>query len=152
MDAPFWEAAHAHQLVVQQCGNCGVLRHPPRPVCAACGSHEQIWLPVAGRGTVWSFIVLHAPVLPAFAANVPMPVVVVELELDLDRAIRIPPTPMSPIRMVGGLDTRNASEDWAEHLVIGAPVHATFREVNAEVTLVDWELVDDVDPSAGGVQ
>jgi uncharacterized OB-fold protein len=84
---------------------------------------------------VWSFIVLHPPVLPAFAANVPMPVVVAALDLD------------QPIRMVGGLDTETADSDWTARLVIGAPVQATFRTVDADVTLVDWQLVDDLDPS-----
>jgi uncharacterized OB-fold protein len=85
---------------------------------------------------VWSFIVLHRPVLPAFEAGLPMPVVVVELDL------------AQPIRMVGGLDTGTLRADWSRDLVIGAPVQVTFRTVTTDVTLVDWKLVDDLDSSS----
>jgi hypothetical protein len=65
-----------------------------------------------------------------------MPVVIAELDLD------------QPIRMVGGLDTDLARDEWTDHLVIGAPVQATFRKVDADITLVDWKLVDELDLSS----
>ena len=37
-------------------------------------------VPVSGRGTIYSFVIVHRPVLPAFQARLPLPVILVELE------------------------------------------------------------------------
>ena len=33
----FWEGTAAGELRIQRCAKCGVLRHPPGPMCPACG-------------------------------------------------------------------------------------------------------------------
>ncbi|TFV64288.1 hypothetical protein E4P41_01670 [Geodermatophilus sp. DF01-2] len=77
-DNAFWfDAAREHRLVIQRCAACGTLRHPPGPVCAACGSLEQDTVEAAGRGAVHSFVVNHHPKHPAF--DYPLVVAVVEL-------------------------------------------------------------------------
>lgn len=48
-------------------------------MCPHCRSRARRWHVTTGRGTIWSFAVAHAPVLPAYAPFVPYPVVVVEL-------------------------------------------------------------------------
>lgn len=77
--APFWQLLRDGTLHVQACGECGALRHPPRPRCAHCHSDRVRWEPVSGRAEVWSFTVCHPPVLPAFAARVPYVAAVVRL-------------------------------------------------------------------------
>ena len=79
-DAAFWEGIDAGELRIQRCTACGTFRHPPRPVCAHCGSRDREATPVAGRGEVWSFTVIHPPTLPAFAARTPYAAVVVRLD------------------------------------------------------------------------
>jgi uncharacterized protein len=79
-DAAFWEALRAGELRIQRCSECGGFRHPPRPVCAQCGSTERTWQPVSGAGEVWSFTVVHPPTLPAFADRTPYGAVVVRLD------------------------------------------------------------------------
>jgi uncharacterized protein len=37
-DAFFWEGATEQKLLIQRCGDCNTLRHPPTPLCAMCGS------------------------------------------------------------------------------------------------------------------
>ena len=49
----WWQAACEHRLVVQRCEDCGVLRHPPRPMCAACQSLAWDTTVSSGRGTVF---------------------------------------------------------------------------------------------------
>jgi uncharacterized OB-fold protein len=66
------------ELRMQRCGACGVWRHPPRYLCAACGSAEVSWEPVSGRGKLFSWTVTHRPVDPAF--DPPYVVAVVELD------------------------------------------------------------------------
>ena len=79
-DARFWAFVAAGELRIQRCGDCGTHRHPPRPVCAACGSGAAEWAPVSGRGEVWASTVIHQPTLPAFASRTPYGAVVVRLE------------------------------------------------------------------------
>jgi len=79
-DAAFWAALRDGELRIQRCAACGAFRHPPRPRCARCGSVEREWGAASGAGEVWSFTVIHAPTLPAFADRTPYGAVVVRLE------------------------------------------------------------------------
>lgn len=62
----FWNGLREHKLLIQRCGGCGALRHPPRPMCPACRSLG--WEPVvaSGRGTVYSYVLPHEPKFPFF--------------------------------------------------------------------------------------
>ena len=74
----FFEAAQEGRLLIQRCAQCGLLRHPPRPACASCGSFEWDTVTSSGRGTVYSYVVMHHPQIPGF--DYPLPIAVVELE------------------------------------------------------------------------
>lgn len=120
VEAPFWEALGEGRLVIQHCHACGVWMFPTRIRCASCGQ-RPVWKPVSGRGHIWSFTRVHPPVLPAFAALAPYPVVVVELE------------EQRGLRLVGNLvdtadDPINAVPP--ERVAIGAPVEAVVRQIN----------------------
>ena len=77
---PFWEAARAGYLSVQRCRTCGMLRFPPSRACDACGSAALEWVPVSGRGTVWSACEFHQVYFKGFAEDLPNNVVLVTLE------------------------------------------------------------------------
>lgn len=74
----FWDGARAGKLLIQRCKGCGLLRHPPGPVCPGCHSFEWDTVEASGRGTVYSFVVMHYPEVPPF--DHPNPIVLVELE------------------------------------------------------------------------
>ena len=74
----FWDGARAGKLLIQRCQGCGELRHPPGPVCPSCHSFEWDTVEASGRGTVYSFVVMHYPEVPPF--DHPNPIVLVELE------------------------------------------------------------------------
>lgn len=78
-EARFWSFVAAGELRIQRCADCETPRHPPRPVCAACGSTAEEWAPASGRGEVWAHAVIHPPTLPAFASRTPYGAVVVRL-------------------------------------------------------------------------
>jgi uncharacterized protein len=74
----FWEAARDSRLVAQSCSDCGRHRHPPRPMCPSCGSvlwHETA---LSGKGTLYSFSILHHPKSPQF--DYPVIAALVDLE------------------------------------------------------------------------
>jgi uncharacterized OB-fold protein/acyl dehydratase len=78
-DNAFWfEAAKEHRLVIQRCAGCATLRHPPRPRCDRCGSYEWNTVEASGKGTVYSFVVMHYPQVPSF--DYPLPIGLIELE------------------------------------------------------------------------
>ncbi|MFC4463448.1 Zn-ribbon domain-containing OB-fold protein [Streptomyces xiangluensis] len=77
--APFWEYAAQGELRVQACADCGELRFPPRPCCPHCQSFASEWRLMSGKGRIWSYVVPHPPLLPAYAELAPYNVIVVEL-------------------------------------------------------------------------
>ena len=114
--APFFAAAKGHRLVVQRCTGCGALRFPPRELCSGCLSTEATWVPVSGRGEIYSFNVMHQVYHPGFAAEVPYAVVLVKLAEG-----------PKMISNVVGID--------AHAVRIGMPVRVVFEQLSDEVTL-----------------
>jgi uncharacterized OB-fold protein len=113
---PFWEAARRHELVVQRCRACGTRRFPARDICSHCLSREATWAPGSGRGTIFSYAIMHQVYHPGFAGEVPYAVVVVELA--------------EGVRLVSNL-VGCAPGD----ITPGMPVEAVFEEITPEVTL-----------------
>jgi uncharacterized protein len=81
--AVFWDAAAQGRLVAQACADCGRLRHPPRPMCPYCRSLRVEVVPLSGRGTLYSYSVLHHPRSPLF--DYPLLTALV----DLDEGVRV---------------------------------------------------------------
>lgn len=74
----FWDAIAEHRLVIQRCGDCGALRHPPRPMCPRCNSLARDTIEASGRGEVFSFVMPQHPQYPWI--EYPYVVVLVDLE------------------------------------------------------------------------
>ena len=126
--APFWEGCARGELLVQACASCGLRRMPPRPMCPRCRSVETRWEPTSGRGRIWSFIVSHPPLLPAFAAVAPYNAIIVELEED----------PL--IRFAGNLVASadgEINEIDPTTITIGEPVQVVFHQIE-DIHLPRW--------------
>src|SRR5205814_4069294 len=94
----------------------------PRSICPACMSDRIAWIESTGRGTVYSYTIVHRA--PAqFAEDVPYVVALI----DLAEGVRM----MSNV--VG-------SPPAAVH--IGAPVEVVFDDVTPEVTLPKFRLIE----------
>jgi uncharacterized OB-fold protein/acyl dehydratase len=65
-NAWWWDGIKDGTLLIQKCSRCGVLRHPPRPMCGQCQSVDWETVESAGQGIVYSFTVLHHPKLPGY--------------------------------------------------------------------------------------
>jgi len=114
--APFFDAARRHVLAVQHCAGCGTMRFPARTICSKCLSRDATWAPVSGRGTVFSFAIMHQAIHPGFAAETPYAVVVVELD-------------EGPRLLSNLVDCPTAD------VHIGMPVEVVFDDMTPEVTL-----------------
>lgn len=127
--APFWEGASRGELRVQRCPDTGRLLFPPRPLSPWGGHREPEWVALSGRGSIWSFVVVHPPLLPYFADRAPYNVVVVALEED--------PT----VRLVGNwvhaAGAWPAAPDAAEP-TIGERVRVVFDPPEGGVALPRW--------------
>ena len=73
-------AAETGVLHLQRCDQCATWRHPPRVLCAVCGSAAWSWQRTVGRGRVFTWTITHRPTDPAFAGHLPYAVVVVALD------------------------------------------------------------------------
>ena len=114
--APFYEAARAGTLVLQRCRGCGTFRFPPRELCGHCLARESEWVPVSGRGEIFSFNVMHQVYHPGFAAEVPYAVVLVKLD-------------------EGPKMTSNLLDVAPSDIRIGMKVRVVFERISDEVTL-----------------
>jgi hypothetical protein len=86
---------------------------------------------VSGEGVIWSFVVPHPPLLPAFAEISPYNVIVV----DLPEA--------EQLRMVGNLVAQASgpiNEIDPATIQIGARVRVVFEEVEEDLSLPRWVL------------
>jgi len=111
---PFFTAARERRLVVQRCTDCGTLRFPARPRCSACLGKNAEWVPVSGKGEIFSYVVMHQAMHPGFAAIAPYAVVVVQLA--------------EGVRMLSGIVDVSPAD-----VRIGMPVEVTFEARGSEV-------------------
>tara|TARA_R110002167_G_scaffold59894_5_gene169655 strand:- start:1439 stop:1831 length:393 start_codon:yes stop_codon:yes gene_type:complete len=64
----YYQAAAEGKLLIGKCKACNEVHHYPRAICPACMSTDVDWVPVSGKGTVYSFSVMRrAPVPYAIA-------------------------------------------------------------------------------------
>jgi hypothetical protein len=68
LNAEFYRYLAQNELRLQRCTSCGTWRHPPRHLCAPCGSPAVEWARASGRARVFSWTVTHRAVDPAFTA------------------------------------------------------------------------------------
>jgi len=131
----FWAGTAAGELRIQRCGRCGALRHPPGPMCPACGEgSDGGYVVAAGTGEVFSYVVHHHPPVPG--KRLPMVVALVQLP--------------EGVRMVGEMPGVRPDQ-----VRIGLPVRATFVPADEDLTLPAWrpaegtlpDLVIDVTPT-----
>lgn len=116
-NAYFFEGTAARELRIQKCNACGVLRHPPGPACPDCGAFDRGYVVAAGTGTVFSYLVHHAPQVPGKE----LPLVIALLDLD------------EGVRMVAEV---------TEPVEIGDRLQVGWNEIDDDLTLPIWTKVD----------
>ncbi|MFF0541843.1 bifunctional MaoC family dehydratase N-terminal/OB-fold nucleic acid binding domain-containing protein [Nocardia thailandica] len=113
----FWAGTEVGELRIQRLPD-GRLQHPPIPATWLDKAETTDYVVAAGTGTVFSFVVHHAPKVPGRA----LPFVVALVELD------------EGVRMLGEL--RGVDPEAVE---IGQPVRAAFEKLADGSVLPYWE-------------
>jgi hypothetical protein len=113
----FWDGTAAGELRIQRCGGCGALRHPPGPMCPACGAARPEYVVAAGTGEIYSYVVQHHPPVPGKQ----LPIVVALVALP------------EGVRMVGELLGADP-----ERVRVGLPVRVEFARIDDTLTLPAW--------------
>lgn len=115
----FWEGAKAGELRIQKLPD-GTLRHPPVPAIWQDKTEPVDYVVASGKGTVFSFVVHHAPKVPG--RDLPFVVALVELE--------------EGVRMLGEL--RGIAPGEVE---VGLPVVADFEKLDDDTVLPFWKVI-----------
>ena len=116
-NAYFFEGTAARELRIQKCNQCGVLRHPPGPACPDCGAFDRGYVVAAGTGTVFSYLVHHAPQVPG--KELPLVIAL----LDLDEGVRMVAEMTGPVE-------------------IGDRATVGWNVIDDDLTLPIWTKVD----------
>ena len=124
LSRPFWDAAKARRLEVQCCGSCGYYNHPPRPYCDACLGQGLSFVPVSGRGTVYTFTVMHQRDVAGFEEEAPFINIVVEL------------VEQAQLLMVSNLPIAERAK-----VKIGAPVEVYFEDRGEGVVIPQFRII-----------
>ena len=115
--APFYAGAKEGRLMLVRCSQCGRHRLPGRERCADCWSTDSEWAQASGRGTLYSFGIMHQQYDPAFADVIPYNYATVELE-------------EGPRLVTNIVDCPN------DELRVDMPLEAVFDAVSDETTLI----------------
>ena len=111
---PYWDGLKEGRLLLQKCGQCGKIRHYPRPLCDECFTFEVTWIEASGRGTVHSWTITHHAFNPGFKLELPLVLVTV----DLEEGVRM----QVPLRGVKD-----------ESIKLGVPVQIIFEKPKADL-------------------
>jgi uncharacterized OB-fold protein/acyl dehydratase len=114
----FWEGVTAHELRIQRRADGG-LQHPPVPAVWQDKALPIDYVVASGKGTVFSFVVHHAPKVPG--RTLPFVIALVELE--------------EGVRMLGEL--RNVDHSTVK---IGMAVRATYIDFPSGAAGPEWTL------------
>jgi uncharacterized OB-fold protein/acyl dehydratase len=118
----FWDGVNAHELRIQKRAD-GILQHPPVPAVWQDKDAPIDYIVASGKGTVFSFVVHHAPKVPG--RTLPFVIALVELE--------------EGVRMLGELRGADPAS-----VQIGMAVRATYldfpeSDAGPAWTLYAWE-------------
>ncbi|HEY3063726.1 MAG TPA: Zn-ribbon domain-containing OB-fold protein [Chloroflexota bacterium] len=117
---PYWQGAQQGELLIQRCDQCSHQWHPPLPLCPACHSSAITWVPVSGRGHVYSYTVVYHATHVAMADKIPY----ISALIQLDEGPRV---------------LTNLRNCPAEQAHVGMPVRLIFEPLTDEITLPQFE-------------
>jgi uncharacterized protein len=122
---PFWDGLKDGKFLLRHCNACGRDHYYPRPFCPSCWSDDISWKEASGRGTLYTYSVVHVNDLPPFNERVPYVAAIVELEEGPKVMTNIEDVPFGELHA-------------------GLPVVVDFKAISDDVTIPVF-LRNDVD-------
>jgi uncharacterized OB-fold protein len=114
ISAPFFNGARDGKLMLQYCSACDGWSFPVRERCPHCFAAKLEWRAASGKGTLYTFAIMHQVMNPGFAGSVPYNV----SQIDLAEGVRM-------ISNVVGVDNRD--------LRIGMQLEAVFDDIGDDI-------------------
>ncbi|MFL5280746.1 MAG: Zn-ribbon domain-containing OB-fold protein [Rhodopila sp.] len=121
ISVPFFDGARDGRLMLQHCTGCGKWSFPVRERCPHCFAAKLEWRAASGRGTLYTFTIMHQVMNPGFASSVPYNVA----QVDLEEGVRM-------VSNVIGISN--------EALKVGMKLEAVFEDVGDNVRLPKFRL------------
>ena len=137
----FFSHCGNHELRVQACQHCDLKRFPPTTACPFCAQPEARWVPVSGKGTIYSYGEVHHAIQPAFRQHTPYMLLLVELDEQ-----RGEPDEYDGLRIQGNLAQSNgelAGPDLVRRVGIGTRVKVVFKDVGEGLAVPLWSMDDE---------
>ncbi len=134
----FFKHCASHQLHLQACNECNLLRYPPTTACPWCACLESTWKPVEGRGTLYSYGEVHHAIQPAFRNHTPYMIMLVEL--DTQKGV---PSEHEALRIMGNLATAGgdlAPPEMVRQVGIGSRLRIVYKDIGEELSQPLWML------------
>ncbi len=122
ISAPFFDGARQGRLMLQCCAACGKWSFPVRERCPHCFAAKLEWRQASGRGTLYTFAIMHQVMNPGFASAVPYNIA----QIDLEEGVRM---------------TSNVVGIPNNALKIGMKLEAIFEDVGQDVSLPKFRPV-----------
>ena len=116
ISAPFFDGALEGRLMLQHCTGCGSWSFPVRERCPRCFAAKLEWRQASGRGSLYTFTIMHQVMNPGFASAAPYNVA----QVDLAEGVRM-------VSNVVGTDNKE--------LRVGMPLEVIFEEVGENVRI-----------------
>ena len=112
----FWDAARQGRLLIKRCAACRRAHYYPRPFCPYCWSPDVSWEEASGRGSLYTYSVVHQNDLPPFNERLPYVAAIVELD-------------------EGPRAMTNVVNCELESLRVGMAVEVEFRAISEDVSI-----------------
>jgi hypothetical protein len=131
----FYEHARAHKLVVRKCKACGLMRYPQSHACPWCMELGWTWQELSGKGTVYSYEIVHHAIQPGFKDSTPYATILVELDEQRGK-----PTADEGLRIIANLVKADGSFEDATKVAIGKRVRVVFQDLADHLALPQFAL------------
>ncbi len=122
ISAPFFDGAREGKLMLQHCAECNAWSFPVRERCPHCFAAKLEWRPASGRGSLYTFTIMHQVMNPGFASAVPYNVA----QVDLEEGVRM----ISNVVGIGNADLRP-----------GMKLEVVFEDVGENVSIPKFRPV-----------
>lgn len=119
----FWNGLKEGRLQLGYCRDCNRVHYYPRPFCPHCWSEAVELKPASGRGTLYTYSIVHVNDQPPFRDRLPY----VAAMVDLEEGVRV------STNIVGCAH---------DALKLGMRVTVRFQQVTEEVTIAVFTVDD----------